>query len=169
MIDLKDSPFWKNYLLGTDKPAEPVAAYAAHADICGTYFSSIPEAKGDYRYAPGKWSVKQVVGHLTDANLIFLYRLVCISRGETKSLPGFDEDPYVDNAPFDSQSWRQILEAYRAVARTATALISGLDRTAWERMGAVIEVRLTPKDMLQVLMGHERHHIRTLKERYGIA
>ncbi|MDQ3001694.1 MAG: DinB family protein [Fibrobacterota bacterium] len=169
MIDIKDSPFWKHFLQGDGGPSEPVAAFAAHADICGTYFAGIPEGRGDFRYAPEKWSVKQVVGHLTDANLVFLYRLVCISRGEPKSLPGFDENAYVDNARFDSQSWRHILEGYRAVALTTATLIDGLDRTAWERMGAANDVRLTPQNMLWVLMGHERHHIRILKERYGIA
>lgn len=169
MIELKDSPYWKNYRLGLNEPGEPMAAFAAHAEICGTWLASVPESKADFRYAPDKWSVKQVVGHVTDANLIFLYRILSIGRGETQSLPGFDENIYAANASFDSMSWRQVLEGHRAVTQAAGAIIAGFDGTAWARSGCANDVRLTPKDMLWVLMGHERHHIGTLKERYDIA
>ncbi|HKP94626.1 MAG TPA: DinB family protein [Fibrobacteria bacterium] len=168
MIELKDSPFWKYFTEDVDAPENPAAAYADHAEICRTYFSSLPESKSAYRYAPGKWSVKQVVGHVTDANLVFLYRLVAIARGETNPLPGFDENAYADNAPHDSQAWRAVLDGYRGVAQAAGALISGLDAAAWSRSGCANGTRLTPRDMLWVLIGHERHHIRTLKERYGL-
>ena len=168
MIELKDSSFRKYFTEDVDAPENPAAAYADHAEICLTYFSSLPESKSAYRYAPEKWSVKQLVGHLTDANLIFLYRLIAISRGETQTLPGFDENPYADNSPYDSLGWRAVLDAYRGVGQAAGALISGLDTAAWSRSGNVIGVRMTPRDMLWVLIGHERHHIRILKERYGL-
>jgi uncharacterized damage-inducible protein DinB len=168
MIELKDSPFWKYFTEDVDAPENPAAAYADHVEICRTYFASIPESKATLRYAPEKWSVKQVVGHITDANLIFLYRLVAIARGETNALPGFDENTYADNAPFDSLAWRAVLEGYRGVAQAAAGLISGLDARAWSRSGCANGVRLAPRDMLWVLIGHERHHIRVLKERYGL-
>ncbi|MDB5103572.1 MAG: DinB family protein [Fibrobacteres bacterium] len=168
MIDLKDSPFWNNYVKGGDDPADPLAAFKDHAEICGTYFASLPEGRTAYRYAPEKWSVKQVVGHITDANLIFLYRMVSIGRGETKALPGFDENAYVANAAFDSMAWRAVLDGYRAVAQAAACLLSGFDAAAWERPGCANDTRLTAKEMLRVLIGHERHHILTLKERYGL-
>src|SRR4051812_10110392 len=120
MIELKDSPFWKYFTEDVDAPENPAAAYADHAEICLTYFSSLPEGKASFRYAPGKWSVKQLVGHVTDANLVFLYRLVAIARGEIKPLPGFDENTYADNAPFDSLAWRTVLDSYRGVAQAAS-------------------------------------------------
>lgn len=168
MIDFVGSPFWRNYLLGSDEPAEPIAAFAAHAEICGTYFSSLPEAKSIHRYAPEKWSVKQVLGHVTDSNLIFTYRFLSIARGETQPLPGFDENAFVANAAFESMSWRDILDNYRAVSRATAGFISGFDGAAWSRQGCANDTRITPLQMLRVLMGHERHHVRTLKERYGL-
>ena len=168
MIDFKGSPFWQNYLLGSDDPAGPVAAFAAHAEICGTYFSSLPESKSIHRYAPDKWSVKQLLGHVTDSNLIFTYRLVSIARGETKPLPGFDEKVFAANAAFDSTAWRDLLGNYRAVSQATAGFIAGFDAAAWNRQGCANDTRITPLEMLRVLMGHERHHIRILKERYGL-
>jgi uncharacterized damage-inducible protein DinB len=169
MIEFKDSPFWKNYLLGGgDEPAEPLASFAAHAEICRTYYSSLPESKSIHRYAPEKWSVKQVLGHITDANLIFTYRILCIARGESKPLPGFDENAYMANAAFDSMTWRALLDNHRAVSLATAGFIAGFDAAAWSRSGCANDTRITAQEMLRVLMGHERHHIRTLKERYGL-
>ena len=168
MKELKDSPFWENYLKGGEDPADPVAAWSAHAEICGTYFASVPEAKVGFRYAPEKWSVKQVLGHITDCNLIFLYRLACIARGETQSLPGFDENAYMANSRFDAMTWRALLDTYRAVGQVVTGIVGGLDDAAWNRPGCANDTRITAKEMLSVLMGHERHHIRTLRDRYGL-
>lgn len=171
MIEFEDSPFQTYFAGDAVVPAGPSAApaaYADHAEICRTYFSSLPEDRAGFRYVPDKWCVKQVVGHITDSNLIFLYRLLAIARGETIPLPGFDENAYVDNAPFESQSWRSVLEAYRAVAAACGALISGLDAAAWSRRGCANGIRITPLQLLSVLIGHERHHIRVLKDRYGL-
>ena len=169
MIELKDSPFWKYWTEDPDMSGDPAANFARHSEICGTYFSSLPESKAGYRYAPGKWTVREVVGHLTDANLIFLYRLVSIARGEQKPLPGFEENDYVANAMFDSQPWRTVLDSYRGVSQAAQALVAGIEPAAWERSGSANGVRMKSREMLWVLIGHERHHIRTLKERYGLA
>ncbi|MEO6094845.1 MAG: DinB family protein [Fibrobacteria bacterium] len=168
MIEFKDSPFWKNYLEGGEGPADPMAAWNAHAEICATYFASTPEAKAGFRYAPEKWSVKQVLGHITDCNLIFLYRLTCIARGETQSLPGFDENAYMAHSRFDALTWRSLLETYRAVGQVVTGIVAGFDPAAWSRPGCANDTRITAEEMLRVLMGHERHHIRTLRDRYGL-
>ncbi len=168
MLELKDSFFWKYFGEDAAVPDNPAAAHADHAEICLTYFASIPESQSGSRYAPEKWSVKQVVGHITDANLIFLYRLVAIARGETQPLPGFDENAYMERASFDSLSWRAVLEGYRGVAQASAALISGMDPAAWGRVGCAAGTRIASRDLVWVLIGHERHHIRMLKERYGI-
>lgn len=151
-----------------DAPANPAEAYAMHAEIFGTYLSSIPEDKAGFRYQPGKWTVAEVVGHVTDADLVFLYRMVCIARGERKALPGFEENEYVANANFASQPWRTLLQTWRGVSQAILGMAAGLDGYAWKRIGEANGVSLTPRDMLWTLIGHERHHMRTLKERYGL-
>jgi hypothetical protein len=168
MIEFKES-FFARYVADEGlAPANPAAAYADHAEFCLTYLASLPEGKAAYRYAPDKWSVKQVVGHFTDTSFIHLYRLTVIARGETQALPGFDENLYAENAPYDSMSWRAVLEAYRGVTQAALGLVSALDPAAWERRGCANDTRITPEQLIRVLIGHERHHIRVLKERYGL-
>ena len=105
---------------------------------------------------------------MTDAHLIFLYRLIRISRGETVSLPGFDENAYVHNAPFDALAWASLRENHHLVSQTTSALIAGLTPEAWLRIGIANEVHISPVNILRSLIGHERHHIRVLRERYGL-
>ncbi len=153
---------------GDSRPAEPFQAYLQHAEICSAYLSGLSEAKAGHRYAPGKWSVREVVGHLTDADLVFLYRIVCLARGETQPLPGFEEDAYVAVGEFDQRPWRGMLDAWRGVSQAASGLIAGIPAQAWDREGNANGTRLTPRQMLAVLMGHERHHLRVLREKYGL-
>jgi uncharacterized damage-inducible protein DinB len=169
MTAFKDSGFYKNYLAGDDAEAkDPAEAYARHAEICQTFLSSLPESKAGYRYAEGKWSVREVVGHITDADLIFLYRLVCIARGERQPLPSFEENDYAEASVYDSLSWRAVLDAWKGVSQAVRGLIAGIDSVGWERVGTAAGVQLRSSDMLRVLIGHERHHMRVLKELYGL-
>lgn len=168
MIEFKDSPFMRYFAGDAGAPEDPAEAYSRHAEIFSTYLTSIPEAKAGFRYQPGKWTVREVVGHVTDADLIFLYRTVSIARGEAQALPGFDEDAYVANAVFDRQPWRVMVRTWQGISAAIGGMAAGLDREAWSRSGCANGVRITPREMLWVLIGHERHHMRTLKERYGI-
>jgi uncharacterized damage-inducible protein DinB len=168
MIEFKDSPFMRYFAGDADAPANPSEAYARHAEIFGTYLSSIPEGKAGFRYQAGKWSVSEVIGHVTDADLVFCYRMVSLARGEQKPLPGFEEDEYVANANFDSQPWRTLLNTWRGLSQAIGGMAAGFDDQAWARAGSANGVRMTAREMLWVLIGHERHHMRMLKERYGL-
>lgn len=158
---------WNIYL--TDPiPSDPVAQFTTHVEEIRQFLKGISASKALFRYAPGKWSVCEVVGHIADADLIFMVRMLCIARGEIKPLPGFEEDDYVKSANFEKQSWDAILAAHKGIAETATALILGFDKEAWQRRGTVNQFSVSPLEMLWVWMGHERHHIKVLKERYGL-
>jgi|SRR5690606_28635888 len=167
MIEFEDSD-WKSYLADMPDPSETFSSYAAHERAGREFFAGIPESRTLHRYAPGKWSVKEVIGHVTDANLVFLYRIVCISRGEAKALPGFDENEYARNGGFDGKPWSVLLEGYLGVSHAVSAAAAGIGADAWGRIGNANGVRLSASDMLRVLIGHERHHMRVLKERYGL-
>lgn len=167
MIEFKDS-YWKDYVADIPGPADAVPAYAAQARAGREFFGGIPESRTLHRYAPEKWSVKEILGHVTDSHLIFLYRILCISRGEEKPLPGFDENAFVRNAAFDEKPWSANLEGYLGVSHAVSAVIAGIGAGDWARIGNANGVRLAPLDMLRVLIGHERHHMRVLRERYGL-
>lgn len=118
------------------------------------------------RYAPDKWSVKQVVGHLSDDERIFAYRALCLARNDPRPLPGFEEKDYVRFAAFDSQHYAELLAELRAVRQATIALARGLTREALQRRGLVNGYGATPRGLLFHVAGHELHHVRILRERY---
>ena len=129
---------------------------------------STSEEKAALRYAPGKWSVKQVVGHMTDCERVFSYRAMAFARGEQKSLPGFDENPYAEAAEFDRLSMGLLADAYEAVRRSTVLLLRGLSDAAWDRTGTANETPLTVRELAIITLGHERHHLNVLRDKYGL-
>jgi len=128
--------------------------------------SSLDEAKAMHRYAEGKWSIKQVIGHVTDTERVFAYRALCIARGEKNSLPGMDENTYMENANFDSWRVGDLAESYALVRRANVVLFRNFTDEAWEQRGLANDNEITVRALAYVLVGHERHHLKVLRERY---
>lgn len=131
--------------------------------------SSLDDERAMYRYAEGKWSVKEVIGHVTDAERVFGYRALCISRGEKNSLPGFDENEYMRHAHFDDWRLGDLAESYALVRRSNIVLFRHLPPDAWDRRGVANQKEITVRALAYVLAGHERHHLKILRERYLIS
>ncbi len=121
-----------------------------------------------YRYAEGKWSVKQVVGHLADAERVLTYRLLCIARGEQQMLPGFDEEAYASVADFDSRPLAELLEELSAIRSSTVMLIRGIPEQAWLRSGKANGKSISARGLAYMVYGHTEHHLHILKSRYGI-
>ncbi|MGA4720642.1 DinB family protein [Fictibacillus nanhaiensis] len=119
-----------------------------------------------YRYATGKWSVKEVLGHITDTERIMSYRLLSIARGETSSLPGYDENAYVEEAGFDDLPVRDLLEHFVAVRLATIQLIKSLSKKALERKGTANGHPVTTRALMMIIAGHEIHHRNIIIERY---
>ena len=129
-------------------------------------FHQFGEVGGDVSYAPGKWTVKQVLGHLADDERIFAYRALCIARGDSRPLPGFDEETYTRAALFETRSLDDLLADYDVVRSASISLFRGLDGTAWVRQGIVNGYVASPRGLAFHIAGHELHHHRILHERY---
>lgn len=127
---------------------------------------SFGETGAALRYAPGKWSVKEVVGHVTDAERIFTYRALCAARGEPGALPGFDENAYVAGAHFDTRTLNSLLGELTAVRRSTLALFRNLGDDALVSRVVANGVPVTPRALAWILAGHELHHASLLRERY---
>ena len=127
-----------------------------------------PEAKAGHRYADGKWSVREVVGHLADAERIFAYRLLRIARGDTTPLPGFDENAYQLTSGFESRTLADVVAELRAVRASTLALVRSLDAAAIGREGNASNKRITARALAWVAAGHVQHHANILKDRYGM-
>jgi hypothetical protein len=125
--------------------------------------------QGRFRYAPGKWSVTEVVGHLADAERVFAYRALRFARGDATPLPGFDEQAWMPAAGFARRPLADVLDEYGAVRAASLALFRSLDAESAARAGLANGQRVTVRALGYVIAGHELHHRAVLRERYGLA
>jgi len=130
------------------------------------YIRSRGDAWGMSRYAPGKWSVKEVINHVTDAERIFTYRALRVARGDQTQLASFDENAYVPLANSDARSVTDLLEELAAVRASTVKLVRSFDGAAWARKGNASGHPITVRALAYIVCGHELHHLRILKERY---
>lgn len=128
----------------------------------------LPDDRARHRYAPGKWSVKEVVGHLADSERVFAYRALRFARADGTGLPGFDENAYAAKAGHDERPLADVLEELEVVRAATVALLQGLPDPAWDRGGAANDVHVTVRALAWIIAGHERHHRAILAERYGV-
>lgn len=131
-------------------------------------FEQVTDQDAMARYAEGKWSVKEVLGHLADVERIFSYRMLRIGRGDATPLPGFDEQAYVSAARFDERPLPMLLTGLRAVRLSTIALIEGFPSEAWSRWGESNSSPVTARALAYIIVGHVAHHLGTLRERYGL-
>ena len=118
------------------------------------------------RYAPGKWTLKEVVGHLADDERIYAYRALCVARSEPLPLPSFDENHYVATADFEERTLADLLEEYRSVRRATITLLSGLPPGAWQRKGEVNGYIESVRGLAFHSAGHELRHVRAIRQKY---
>ncbi|HTW57947.1 MAG TPA: DinB family protein [Terriglobales bacterium] len=124
------------------------------------------EAEGEFRYAPDKWTVSEVLGHVCDTERIFAYRALRISRGDQTPIEGFEQDDYVKNGPFGRLPLAEVIEDYIAVRRATLTLLRNLDEAAWARRGTVNENEISVRALAYLTAGHELHHRKILEEKY---
>jgi hypothetical protein len=124
------------------------------------------EKDGDFRYAPEKWSAKEVVGHVCDTERVFAYRALHVARADATPLPGFEQDDYVRNGPFAARPWTEVVEDFIAVRRATVSLLRNLEEHAWARRGMVNGNEISVRALAYVIAGHELHHRRILEEKY---
>ena len=130
--------------------------------------AAVDDQRGDYRYAEGKWSIKEVIGHLIDTERIFSYRALCFARGETQPLPGMDQDEFVEGGDFDGRSVRDLAGEYQALRRSTLALFAGFSDRQLGCRGIASGCAFTTRATAYIIAGHERHHLIVLRERYGL-
>ena len=128
--------------------------------------SRFTEERAGEGYAPGKWSVKELTGHVSDGERVFAYRALSIARGDTQSLPGMDQDVYVAHANFNARTLADLMEEFKHVRASTLDLLGHLDEEAWQRHGVANENPVTVRALAHIIAGHEAHHAGVLRERY---
>jgi hypothetical protein len=127
---------------------------------------SIPGEKWSYRYAEGKWSIKEMIQHIIDGERIFSYRALCFARGEKTSLPGFEENDYADASKADKRSKEALMEEFETVRKSIQQLFASFDEEQLNAVGVANDNPISVNAIGFIIAGHVQHHVNVLNERY---
>ena len=158
------APFYAGYIKNV--PDDVIKALEDQLYLTNTFFKAIPADKIDYRYAEGKWSIKEIVGHLIDNERIMSYRALSISRNETQSLPGFDENDYMRESNYSKRNYYDIVDELRKVRESNLPMFKSFSEEILDRKGVANNSEVTVRALLFIIAGHEIHHINIVKKRY---
>jgi hypothetical protein len=162
------SPYFARYISLVPEERFPTVL-GRQPDEYRALLGKLSVEKALYRYAPGKWTIRQVVGHVIDAERVFAYRALCIARGEVASLPSFDENAYADGAGHDTVELVALLDEFALVRAANIALFRHMDEAAWRRTGNVNQNAISVRGLAYIIVGHAQHHAGILEERYAFA
>jgi len=156
------------YVARVEDVADAGRALERQRDRVVALLSVVSNEKAAFRYAPGKWSVTEIIGHLADTERILAYRVLRIGRGDQTPLPGFDENTYVPGGAFDRRPVADVVEEWVATRNATIALVRGMPSEAWTRRGRANERDVSARALMYIILGHVEHHLAMLAERYGV-
>jgi uncharacterized damage-inducible protein DinB len=161
------NPYFDNYI-SLVKGENILAALESNFKSTRDFLKSIPEEKADYAYAEGKWSLKQVIIHITDTERVFAYRALTIARGDNTPLPGYDENVWANNCAAEKRTIEDVVQEFLSVRQSTIHLIKSFDENIFLRKGIADNNPASVIALLFVIAGHELHHLNVLKERYTL-
>ena len=159
------NPYYQKYIERVPR-GDFIEILARQADETLSILRAIPDNAADYAYAEGKWTIKELVGHVCDAERIFSYRLLRIGRGDRTPLPGFDENAYAPAGQFGERTFASLTEEFAAIRAATIALVAGLPSEGWLRTGTASDFTVSARAIAYIIAGHELHHRAVLMERY---
>jgi len=143
-----------------------VAALKTQLDESSLFFRGISEEKSLHRYAPEKWSIRQTLSHLTDAERLFAHRALWFARGFETPLPSFDQNIAVAAAEADKIPWAEHVEEFRGARLSSISFFKNIPPEAWARSGVASDNRFTVRALAFIIAGHLAHHLTIVRERY---
>jgi uncharacterized damage-inducible protein DinB len=159
------APYYEKYIVLVPE-GDVVATLSRQLDDTLAFLRGLTEAQGDSRYAPGKWSIKELVGHIIDTERIFAHRAFRFARNDQTPLPGFEQDDYARAANFGNRQLSDITDEFEQVRRATLCLLRSLDDEAWLRQGTANDTGVSVRALAYILAGHETHHMQIVQERY---
>jgi hypothetical protein len=166
--DSEYAPFYAGYVALVPE-TDIVRALEAQRQEIERLAGSVSLERERHRYADGKWTIREVIGHLVDGERVFGHRAFCISRGEQAPLPPFDENLYVRESGYDAVPLGELARELVSVRGANLAALARLNQAAWERRGTVSGRPVSVRALAYVMVGHVRHHAAVLRERYGVS
>jgi hypothetical protein len=164
--DLTRSPAFTHNYINQVPEEDLMEAFRIESPILVSFFEALPADKRDHRYAEGKWTIKEVLQHIIDAERIFAYRALCFARGDKTFLPGFDENMYADNSKAATRNWDNLIEELKAVRRSSELLFGSFDESQLEATGTSNNATNYVRAIGFVVIGHALHHVNVLRARY---
>lgn len=159
--------FYRGYIANVSQESDAIAVLVRQEQAIANMRRLTP-AQAGYRYALDKWSVRDVIGHLTDSERIFSYRLLRIARGDQTPLAGFDEVAYAAMANADGRALEDLVDELATVRRATLLLVRALDEASLSRRGTANNWSVTVRGIAYVIPGHFQHHVNVLRERYDV-
>jgi hypothetical protein len=129
---------------------------------------AVPESRGDFAYSPGKWTIKEVIGHMSDVERVMSYRALWFARADATPLPAFEENDWAPEGRFGERSLNSLIDELATVRRSTVALFDGIPQLAWTRIGKASGNPLSVRAIACIIAGHERHHREVLQTRYAL-
>ena len=166
-LEAEYAPFYQGYV-GHVGEEEILPVLRSQLDQLDVLLGHVTPERETYAYAEGKWSIRELVGHLIDAERVFGYRAFCIARGETRNLPGFDENEYMLRAPYNQIDLEDLLSELRLARLSNIAMLRNLDEQAWMRIGTANDAQVSVRALAFIMAGHVRHHMGVLREHYQV-
>jgi uncharacterized damage-inducible protein DinB len=161
------APYYGKYIALV--PGDDIlSALEAQIHETSQFLSALSEEQANHRYAPGKWSVKEVLGHLTDSERVFAYRALRIARADQTPMEGFEQDDYVKAAGFDRLALADLVAEFAAVREATLRLFESLAPEAWLRRGIANNNEVSVRALAYIVAGHELHHRQILREKYEV-
>jgi hypothetical protein len=158
--------YYEGYVSKVDGGGGALEQLEAQITATRSMLSGLDDERARHRYQPGKWSVKEVLGHLVDTERVFSYRAMCIARGERASLPGMEQDDYVAGGRFDDRGLASLLEEFEHQRRATIALFASLDAESLHRTGVANNSTISVRALAFIIAGHHAHHLGVLSARY---
>jgi hypothetical protein len=159
------APYYERYV-GLVPEADALAVLREQLHATSAFLAGLAKEKIDFRYAPAKWTLREVVGHVIDIEWVFTARALHFARGVPGPLPGVEQDDMMKAANFSARPWPEMIDAYRHLRSANTTLFAGFDDAAWDRTGVASGLTFTARAIPFIIAGHERHHVKVLRERY---
>ena len=159
------APFYQPYI-ALVPASDLLATLALQSREWKSLLAGLTDAQAEFRYEPGKWSIKEVVGHVADTERIFAYRILRIARGDQTPLSGFEQDDYVREGNFVARKLTDLLDEFASVRHSTLALLRSFGPQAWTRRGNANQREVTVRALGFIIAGHERHHRAIIEQRY---
>jgi uncharacterized damage-inducible protein DinB len=160
------NPVYYDSYIDRVRDKEPLKVLEDQMNSTQDLFTSISDEKGNFAYAEGKWTIKELIGHLIDSERVFGYRALRFARGDKTELPGFEQDDYVAAADFSKRSLSDLAEEFYLVRKSNLLLFKSFSEEELSRTGIANDGEVSVEALLHIIAGHENHHINVIKEKY---